>query len=157
MEGHEGLGGSCGWGVEAGPRVGRRAGVAGGFSLLEITLVLVIIGLLLAGAAVAIGPAFLRAQEKTTKNSMKVIQTQIDSFKLNNLRLPESLDELVPGFIQEKSQLNDGWSNPFYYIAYGANLTPEYDLVSAGPDGQFDTEDDLSILDSLIEANQGGG
>lgn len=123
-----------------------------GFSLLEITLVLVIIGLLLAGAAVAIGPALGRAQVRTTKVSMETIKKQVEAFQLENKRLPASLDELVPDYLEPGRQL-DGWENDFYYAAGQPGAFPPFDLVSAGPDLLFETEDDLSIWELELEGS----
>lgn len=114
------------------------------FSLLELTLVLVIIGLLLAGAAVAIGPAFLRAQQRTTKSSMETIKRQIEAYKLENKRLPETLQALVPGYL-EAGRMKDGWDNDFYYQPNDPTAFPEFELISAGEDLEFNTADDLSI------------
>ena len=76
-----------------------------GFSLLEVTLVLVIIGLLIGGAAVAFGPALLRAQERTTKNDMATIKRAIQEYQLQNRSiLPQSLADLVPGFLDRRGK-----------------------------------------------------
>ena len=133
-------------------RTARSAGSSTrpGFSLLEITLVLVIIGLLLAGAAVAIGPAFLRAQERTTRSSMETIKSQIEAFRIENKRLPDSLAELVPGYLEQGKML-DGWDNDYYYAPGDANSLYEYELMSAGKDLEFGTDDDLSVWDGLEE------
>jgi len=131
------------------PVLRRRAPA---FSLLEITLVLVIIGLLLAGAAVAIGPALGRAQERTTRASMETIKQQIEAYRLENKQLPQTLDDLVPGYL-EPGKMHDGWERDFFYMPTEPGSQHEYELLSAGKDGEFDTADDLSIWDG-IEADQ---
>lgn len=124
-----------------------------GFSLLEITLVLVIIGLLLAGAAVAIGPALARAKVRTTKASMDTIKGAIERYRIENNRFPTVLQELEGGFL-EPGSLQDGWEQEFYYAPGQPGAFPEFDLISAGPDLQFTTEDDLSIWELELEEQQ---
>lgn len=115
-----------------------------GFSLLELVLVMVILGLLAGVATFAIGPAAGRAKVRTTKTSMENIKSQITAFEVQKSRLPDSLDELITAGYLEDKVLKDGWSNEFYYRPTPNSVNP-YELVSAGPDGELATEDDLEI------------
>lgn len=114
-----------------------------GFSLLELMLVLVILGLLSTVAAVALLPQAAKAKVRTTKASMNVIKNGVTQYQLEKNRAPASLVELVPNFIEEGG-LKDGWKMEFYYSPTPNGARP-FSLVSAGPDMTFETEDDIDV------------
>ena len=122
-----------------------------GFSLLELMLVLVILGLLSAVAAVALIPQAERAKIRTTKTSMDVIKQQITAYQLEKNRAPDSLLSLVPDFLEEGG-LKDGWKQEFYYSAT-PNGARAFVLVSAGPDLQFETDDDIDVWTMNLETD----
>jgi general secretion pathway protein G len=114
-------------------------------SLLEITLVVAIIGVLMAVAAVSVMGGAERAKSRATKASMATITTALKSYHLDNSKYPETISMLVtakPPFL-EKTPL-DGWTNEFWYKVPGTNGRP-YDLISAGPDAELRTEDDINV------------
>lgn len=111
-----------------------------GFSLIEITAVILMIGILAAAAAVAILPQVNRARVNTTKNSMRTVKTQINSYMVEHSVPPSSLQVLLGQYLEEGSD-KDAWGTPFYYrVTTGA--TRPYELVSAGPDRDFSTPED---------------
>ncbi len=115
-----------------------------GFSLIELTAVLVILGILMAGAAVAIPAQIERARIKTTKTSMRTVQTQIESYRAENAGdAPASLAALIPSFMKEGSEL-DAFKEPFYYLPTPGS-TRAYELRSGGPDKEMGTEDDINL------------
>ncbi len=117
-----------------------------GFSLLEITLVLVIIGMLMAVAAVNLLGGAERARTRTTKISMKTIQTSIKDYQLNHAGTPpQTLSVLVAEKYLEDTALKDGWDQNFYYSVTATNQERPYNLISNGPDKQPGTEDDISV------------
>ena len=114
---------------------------ARGFSLLELTLVLVIIGLLMGVATISLVGGAERAKVTTTKASMRTIASQLDSYYAAKSRLPESLDVLVVEQYLKDSDLTDGWDRPFYYVPI-PDGSGAYDLISAGKDGVFENVED---------------
>ncbi len=144
--------------------VGQKSGTKGmrmasrrGFSLLEITLVLAIIGVLMAVAAVNVIGGAERAKKKATEATMRVVVGQLKTYHLDQSNYPESLALLVtakPAYL-EKLPL-DGWGNDIYYKVPGRNGRP-YDLISFGPDGQGNTEDDLDVWTIDQPAPNAGG
>lgn len=113
-----------------------------GFSLLELTLVILIIGVLMGVAAVAFGPALLRGKTTATKASMTTLQRAITEYQGVNNQYPAGLVSLAPNFVQQVP--DDGWGNPFYYAAPGQAGRP-FDLISAGEDGAYGTPDDIDV------------
>ncbi len=115
-----------------------------GFSLIELTAVLVILGLLMAGAAVAVPSQIKKARIRTTKNSMVVIKTQVESFRAENAGdSPATLALLIPSFMEEGSD-SDSFKEKYYYLPTPGGAH-EYELRSAGPDKEMGTEDDINV------------
>lgn len=118
----------------------RRA--ARGFSLLELTLVILIIGVLMGVATVAFAPALFRGKTAATKASMTTIRRALEEYKGINNVYPPSIGLLAPNFLQ--SVPKDGWGNDFYYSVPGQGGQP-YTLISAGDDGAYATADDIDV------------
>lgn len=122
-----------------------------GFTLIEIMVVVIVIGVLSA----LILPSFLGRAEKarvaTAKQQINALETAITLFQQDYARFPDALEELVekPADIDESQwtppsiklkNLEDPWGNPFVYRQPGDN--GPYDLLSMGADGVVGGEDD---------------
>ena len=59
---------------------------------------------------------------------------------------PESLDELSPEFAGDLKK-SDGWGNPLLYRLLRVD---KYNLISAGPDGEFGNEDDIVLENGAL-------
>ena len=115
-----------------------------GFSLIELTAVLVILGLLMAGAAIAIPKQIERARVRTTKSSMVTIKTSITTYMADNSGdVPEKLQNLIPNFIEPGSDL-DAWDKAYYYLPT-PGAVHAFELMSSGPDKTFQTPDDINV------------
>jgi len=112
-----------------------------GFSLLEIMVVLVIMGML----AAIVAPNFIeRADEAkvdTTRAQMSNIEQALKLYKLNEHHYPstsEGLNALLSGGKKAKKYLErlpkDAWGNDFMYVSPGVHGS--FDLLSYGGDGQ---------------------
>ena len=121
-----------------------------GFTLIELMVVIVILGIL----ALYIGPKILGREEeaKTVKAKIDIValETALKLYKLDNGAYPsteQGLQALIrkpdtgvippkwrPGGYLEKSQIpRDPWSNDYIYLSPG--IHGEYDVVSYGADG----------------------
>ena len=118
----------------------------GGFTLIEIMLVIVIIGIIVGIAAPKISGKLGKAQNVAARASLKSIETSVQSYEMDNLRLPDSLDDLTKqkdgnGPYLKPSELTDPWSQKYIYAKGGAHGMG-FDLSTTSPDGdQFNNWD----------------
>jgi len=117
-----------------------------GFTLLELLVVMVIIGLL----AGFVGPKYFsnigKSQVKATRAQLDGLGKALDQFRLDTGHYPgmeDGLDALVARPANEpkwdgpylvKGVPPDPWENPYVYTMPGEH--GEYDLISYGKDGQ---------------------
>ena len=110
-------------------------GRCGGFTLIEIMIVIVIIGLL-AGVVTYSTVGYLeKAKEKKARADIAHYVGGLDAFYLDKGRFPtnqEGLKVLAPQFI--KVVQNDPWGNPYVYVNPGRK--GPYDVISYGADGR---------------------
>ena len=122
---------------------------SGGFTLMEILIVVVIISIL----AVTVVPQFMdepdRARVSQAQATIKNLETSLSLYKLDNFTYPstsQGLEALVskpsgspeaknwkPGGYINKL-LDDPWGQPYQYLNPGNH--GEYDVYSLGADGQ---------------------
>ncbi|MBI5187631.1 MAG: type II secretion system protein [Nitrospirae bacterium] len=97
-----------------------------GFTLIEIAIVLVIIGILLSIGAGMVGTLTKRAKYNETKEIINAAVESVISYGAANNKLPIWGDGVADGSIDEFVEVirnpNDAWTKPLYYI-YDNNLT----------------------------------
>lgn len=132
----------------------------GGFTLIEVLLVLAILGVIMA----LVVPQLLGTQQKSyidaTKLSIKSLENALKLYAVDHGgTLPqtgEGLEVLIvnPGndpnwkkpYLDDTTSLpKDAWGNPFQYEYPGPNHPDglKADIWSWGPDGQNGTDDDI--------------
>jgi len=131
-----------------------------GFTLIEIMVVVIIIGVLTALIAPNIIGQSDKARITAAKADIHTIAMQLDLYKLDNFFYPstdQGLQSLVTkptGRPEPKNWKSDGylprlpedpWLNAYIYVSPGAHGA--YDLSSPGPDGKPGTEDDVTSWD----------
>ncbi len=114
-----------------------------GFSLMELLIVMVILGML----AAIVGPALWNklggAQRDTAKTQISNIEVALDSYRLDTFKYPNSLEELIKntsnnpkwnGPYLKKGIPKDPWGNDYQYQKPGQDGR-KYDLYSFAVDG----------------------
>lgn len=117
-----------------------------GFTLVEIMVVIVILGLLATMVAQSVMNASDTARIQTTETSIKGLADAVKSYYIKNGKIPTELAELVSKdnggpYVDGEEVPKDAWGNDF--IMRGENKN-DYEIISKGPDGNENTEDDLS-------------
>lgn len=108
-----------------------------GFSLVELMVVIVIIGLLATIVIINVMPAADRAAVTKARADIATLEQGVDMYRLDNLRYPtadEGLQALVSGDYIRRLP-NDPWGNPYRYSVPGADGQP-YRIASLGADGR---------------------
>lgn len=121
----------------------------GGFTLIEIMVVVVILGILAALVVPQVMNRPDQAKVTVAKGDIKAIGAALDMYKLDNYSYPstqQGLDALVEkpgGNPQPKNWNRDGylkrvpkdpWGNEYQYLSPGTQ--GQYDLYSYGADGK---------------------
>ncbi len=110
----------------------------GGFTLLEVLIVVAVLGLLAAIAAVALLGALDRARQRRTMMDLHTIGVALESYSNDHAFYPrveegpveEIASFLVPTYVRP-IPVRDGWSRPIAYWSDGVGYT----LASWGADG----------------------
>ena len=112
----------------------------GGFTLIEIMLVIVIIGIIVGIAVPKITGKVGKANDVAAKASLKAIEAAVQSYEMDNLRLPDSLNDLTVqknnnGPYLKLSELKDPWGQPFVFAKPGSHGIG-FDLSCKSPEGK---------------------
>lgn len=108
-----------------------------GFTLVELMVVLVILGLLATIVIINVLPAADRAKLTTAHASVTQLEQAIEMYNLNNHRYPtseEGLPVLVTSRLLRRLD-KDPWGNDFVYRFPGRSGRP-FDVFSLGADGR---------------------
>ena len=124
----------------------ERSASRAGFTLVELLLVVAILATLATVVAVKFGGQGEQARIAATRTSINAIKTAVETYEIRMGRYPNSIDDLTSGTdsmpaLLEKGAINDSWGNPFDFKKTGKY---DFKIVSAGPDGQMGTEDDIT-------------
>ena len=127
-----------------------------GFSLVEIMLVVVIIGLLAGLVTYATSGILERAKRKKAMGDITSLSGACEQYYLATGRHPdnrEGLSVLAPGYI--KLLPNDPWGHPYAYVEPGKNGPGSFDIISYGADGrEGGTGADADITSNDIEVKE---
>jgi general secretion pathway protein G len=117
-----------------------------GFTLLELLVVIVIIGLLAGYVAPRYFAQVGKSEVQVAKAQIDSLEKALDQFRLDNRRYPSSEEGLgalvarpgdLPGWsgpYLKKEVPNDPWGRPYVYRTPGEKQ--EFEVVSLGRDGK---------------------
>jgi len=106
-----------------------------GFTLLELLVVIVIIGLLAGYVAPRYFSQVGKSEVQVARAQIDALEKAIDQYRLDNRRYPTSEEGLaaVQSYLK-KSVPNDPWGRPYVYQIPGDKA--EYTVLSYGRDGK---------------------
>ena len=122
-----------------------------GFTLLEILVVLLVLGLLAGLVAPQILGRVSEARSTTARTQLALLSTALDSYRLDNGDYPTTVQGLaalqarpavapVPaawrGPYMRKDIPGDPWGRPYFYRYPGARGAGSFELFSLGRDGK---------------------
>ena len=143
----------------------RQVSKIRGFTLIEIMVVVVIIGLLAAVIVPQVVGQVEKARVSKAQQDIASLETALTMFKLDNSKYPgtdQGLQALVvqpsdptirhwkPGGYVKRVQ-KDPWGNDYQYV-YPGTHGGEYDLFSLGADGQAGGEGEAADIGNWNEA-----
>lgn len=116
-----------------------------GFTLLEVMIVLVIIGVLGGIVAINLVGAADRAKADASIAKMQQIRSALSLYRTKYNEYPPTgqLQLLLQENVVTQAGLLDAWQNPFHYQTPAGDFA--FVIVSAGIDGRLDTDDDLAV------------
>ena len=135
-----------------------------GFTLLELLIVIVILGLLVSLVSVNFLPTLSNAYIEVAKQDIARLQQALVVFKINEGRYPsqdQGLNSLVenPGDLRNPNKYPSGgyinklptdpWGNDYVYVFPGQNS--EFDIISLGADGALGGEGENADIGNSTE------
>jgi general secretion pathway protein G len=114
-----------------------------GFTLIEILIVVIIIGLIASLVAPNLIGRYERSKEEIAKAQVEMLSSGVMSFKLDMNRYPTSFEELVKGtdakwrgpYLSKQTIPQDPWGRDYVYKVPGDH--GPFDIYSLGADGKF--------------------
>lgn len=136
-------------------------GSRAGFSLAELMVVIVILGLIATIVVPNVLDRFTFAQKKIAEMDIGSLDSALDTYAIENGgKYPDSLEILVTPdengrtFLKNKTSIPlDPWGNPYLYEPAQGGSLPK--IISYGKDGQPGGEGDDADIDNVSMRNGG--
>ncbi|MGQ0794022.1 MAG: type II secretion system major pseudopilin GspG [Deltaproteobacteria bacterium] len=133
----------------------------GGFTLIEIMVVLVIIAGLVYIVSTNVIGRLGQARVEQTKIQIKQLESALGLFKVDNGFYPETqqgLESLIAppgvgrairkyppdGYLSDKRLPQDAWGGAFVYIGPDQTQDGSFEIISSGEDGVPQNDDDIT-------------
>ena len=127
------------------------------FTLVELLLVLVILGTLAAIVLPKFGNVSKNSRITAAQTQISTFKTALNAYEVQTGEYPKGQNGLmdliqqprnVQGwsgpYLDSDTVPKDPWGNEYVYTCPGKHNPTSYDIVSAGPDGQLNTDDDIA-------------
>ncbi len=133
----------------------RRNRGESGFSMIELMVVIVVLGMLAALVSVNVFQNLATAEVNAAKAQIKNLETALASYRLEFKKFPssgEGLSVLVnnsknKNFLNSNELPKDPWGNDFIYKSPGPNGA-KYEIMTYGADGAPGGQDENTDISS---------
>ncbi|MFG0315465.1 MAG: type II secretion system protein, partial [Phycisphaerales bacterium] len=122
---------------------GTRRPRRGGFSVLELTIAIAILGVMMGVAGFAFVKFLAGARVSATETTMRNVDANLTAYLAAKGSYPATLRELVPNYMDQYPV--DGWDREFFYSTQGQSFI----LISWGADGEDGTDDDINYFQDV--------
>jgi general secretion pathway protein G len=113
----------------------RRISHTSGFTLLELLVVIVIIGLLAGYVAPRYFSQVGKSEVQVARAQIDALEKALDQYRLDKRRYPTAEEGLMAVQPYLKKTLpNDPWGRPYVYRA--ASTSGDFEVISLGRDGK---------------------
>lgn len=121
-----------------------------GFTLVELMVVIVLLGLLAGVVGTQVIPLIGKGQEATAQTQITEFETALELFYIDHKKYPASLEGLTEprpdwprGYLKSSAIPLDPWDQEYVYDP-GGGVDDLYVIASMGPDMTAGTEDDIT-------------
>ena len=121
-------------------RAWRNKRKQSGMTLIELMIVMVIMALVAVAAGFAVMPALQRARIRQATTDANSIRQMVVAYQVEFGESPSVQDLLDKQILSSSTTTTDPWGSPFAISCEGS----EPSVISAGPDTELNTEDDIS-------------
>jgi general secretion pathway protein G len=109
-------------------------------TLIEIMIVITIFAMIAGGVAVALLPRLEEARIKSTKTDAQALRSAVMLYIADNPRGCPTVEDLVSErYLDGSRRTTDAWNTEFQITCEDGDVA----VLSAGPDLEFNTEDDI--------------
>jgi len=150
-------------------RSARRRGGRGGFTLIELMIVAVVLGILAAAIVPRVIDRAKTARINRARSDIASLESAMEMFYLHMGRFPtteEGLrvlyyrpeggeDENWDGPYVSKPMFKDPWNRDYVYSCPGTHSDLPFEIVSYGKDGQEGGEGENADLHNWVEEDAG--
>jgi general secretion pathway protein G len=111
-----------------------------GMTLIEIMIVVAILAMIAGGVAVALIPQLEKARIDSTKTDAQALRSAVMLYVADNPRECPTVEDLVSErYLDGSRRTKDAWDTEFQISCEQGDIA----VISAGPDLEFNTEDDI--------------